>query len=311
MRFMRVLMAAFAVAGVTACGSDSVSKVVAPDAFSSIRWVNAVPDTVAMDYRIVDYPSNASEPNLAFRASSGNWRNLPPGAHHIKVFFTNTTAAGTDVSVVSQVFVDTTLTFEQGKKYTILHYGFAKTGATPKQHLVLIEDVPPDPAAGQIGLRAINAAPALGAVDIYTIAATATGGAATGTPTFPALAPAAVTSWLALAALPGPVLPATAPLATTYRIAATPPASTTPVADALAPPGQIGVPSTTVAGVQSQPLDPIAGTQQPLSDLTAVVFGPQVSYTLRTPQGTNVTIAAGTTGGVTVLLDKHPPRISP
>ncbi len=311
MRFMRVLMAGITVAGLSACGSDSVSKVVAPDVFSSIRWVNAVSDTVAMDYRIVDVATNASEPNLAFRASSGNWRNLPPGAHHIKVFFTNTTQAGTDVSIVSQVFVDTTLTFEEGKKYTILHYGFAKAGATPKQQLVLIEDVPPTPASGQIALRAINAAPALGAVDVYTIPATATGGATSGSATFTNVAPGGIVAWLALAALPGPVLPATTPLATTYRIAATAPASTTPVADALAPPGQIGVPSTTVAGVVSQPLDPIAGTQQPLSDLTAVVFGPQVSYTLRTPAGTTVTIPATATGGVTVLLDKHPPRISP
>ena len=273
--------------------------------------MNAVPDTVAMDYRIVDYPSNASEPNLAFRSSSGNWRNLPPGPHHVKVFFTNTTAAGTDVSVVSQVFVDTTLTFEQGKKYTILHYGFAKAGATPKQQLVVIEDAPPTPGAGQIALRAINAAPALGAVDIYTLPATATGGATSGSATFTNLAPGTIATWLGLAALPGPVPPSTTPPATTYRIAATPPAATTPVADALAPPGQPAVPSTTVAGVVSQPLDAIAGTQQPLSALTAVVFGPQVSYTLRTPTGGSVTIPATATGSVTVLLDEHPPRISP
>jgi len=71
------------------------------------------------------------------------------------------------------------------------------------------------------------------------------------------------------------------------------------------------VPSTTVAGVVSQPLDAIAGTQQALSDLTAVIFGPQVSYTLTTPAGGTSTIAAGATGSVTVIIDKHPPRISP
>jgi hypothetical protein len=274
---------------------------VSPEPFTSIRWVNAVADTVAMDYRIVDMASNASEPNLAFRASSGNWRNLPPGSHHIKVFFTNTTVAGTDVSVVGQVIVDTTLTFEVGKKYTILHYGFTKAGASPADRLIVIEDLPPTPSAGQIALRAINAAPSLGTVDLYAMPAAATGGATSGGATFPGLAPAAVTGWIGLPAVS----------TGSYRVAATAPASTAAVADALAPVGAAAVPSTTVAGVVSQPLDAIAGTQQALSDLTAVVFGPQVSYTLRTPAGGTSTVAAGTTGAVTVLLDKHPPRISP
>ena len=301
MHLNRMLLAAFFVVAVTACSDDPLSTEVAPAPFTSIRWVNAVPDTVAMDYRIVDYPSNASEPNLAFRASSGNWRNLPPGAHHIKVFFTNTTQAGTNVSVVSQTFVDTTLTFEEGKKYTILHYGFAKAAATPKQQLVVIEDVPPSPAAGQIALRAINAAPALGTIDLYAIPAAATGGATTGAATFPALAPGAIAPWVAMSSV------ATG----SYRVAATAPASTAALADALAPVGVAAVPSTTVAGVVSQPLDAIAGTQQAQSALTAVVFGPAVAYTLTTPAGATVVIPGGTTGGVTVLLDRNPPRISP
>ena len=312
MRFTRMLAAAFVVAGITACESDPTSTEVSPDPFSSIRWVNAVADTVAMDYRIIDVPTNASEPNLAFRASSGNWRNLPPGTHRIRVFFTNTTAAGTDVSVVSQVIVDTTLTFEQDRKYTIVHYGFTKAGATPADRLILIEDVPPTPAAGQIGLRAINAAPALGTVDVFAEPATASSTApATTPPIFSGLAPAAVANWIGLTALPGPVPPSVTPLATSYRVAAAPTTTTVPTAAALAPTGLPAVPSTTVAGVVSQPLDAIAGTQQPTSALTAVIYGPQVSYTLRTPTGGSVVIAAGTTGGVGVLLDKHPPRISP
>jgi hypothetical protein len=301
MQFNRMLLAIFSVVAVAACSDDPISKTVAPDAFTSIRWVNAVADTVAMDYRIVDIASNASEPNLPFRASSGNWRNLPPGSHHIKVFFTNTTAAGTDVSVVGQVIVDTTLTFDEGKKYTILHYGFTKAGASPADRLIVIEDVPPTPSAGQIALRAINAAPSLGTIDLYAMPAAATGGATSGTATFPALAPAAVAGWIGLPAV------ATG----SYRVAGTAPASTAALVDALAPVGAAAVPSTTVAGVVSQPLDAIGGTQQALSDLTAVVFGPQVAYTLRTPTGGTSTVAAGTTGGVTVLIDKHPPRISP
>jgi hypothetical protein len=311
MHFTRMLVAGLGIPAILACGSDPVSREVSPDPFASIRWVNAVADTVAMDYRIVDVPTNASEPNLPFRASSGNWRNVPPGAHQIRVFFTNTTAAGTDVSVVSTVIVDTVLTFEEGRKYTILHYGFTKTGASPADRLILIEDVPPTPAAGQVGLRAINAAPTLGAVDIYAEPRTATGGPTTTTPIFTGVAPAAVTSWMGLAALPGPVAPSTTPPATTYRVAATPPATTTPTADVLAPTGQPAVPSTTVAGVVSQPLDAIGGSQQPASAMTAVVFGPQVSYTLTRPTGGTVVVAATTTNAIGVLIDKHPPRISP
>jgi hypothetical protein len=302
MHVSRILIASALLIGIAACNSDPTSTEVTPDPFTSIRWVNAVPDTVAMDYRIIDYPSNASEPNLAFRASSGNWRNLPPGNHHIRVFFTNTTAAGNDVNVVSQVFVDTTLFFEEGKKYTILHYGFAKAGASPKQRLVLIPDVLPDVPTGQIALRVINAAPALGTVDVYANPGTAIGGAATGTPKFPAVAAGSATTWQTLPVVAAP---------TNYRLTATGPGSTSALADALGPPGVAAVPSTTVAGVVSQPLDAIAGTQQAQSALTAVIFGPAVAYTLRTPTGGTVNVAAGTTGGVTVLLDKHPPRISP
>lgn len=299
MHITRVLLAGLVVAGVAACDSDPVSKEVSPEAFSSIRWVNAVPDTVAMDYRIVDYPSNASEPNLAFRASSGNWRNLPPGTHRIRVFFTNTTAAGTDVSVVSQVFVDTTLTFDVTKKYTILHYGFAKSSASPKQRLIVIPDELPTVAAGQIALRVINATTA--PVDVYANAATAAGGAVTGTPRFTNVAPAAATAWV--------TVPAVA--AGSYRVTATPSSATTLVADALAPVGLPAVPSTTVAGVVSQPLDAVAGTQQAQSALTVVVFGPGVAYVLRTPTGASSNVAGTSTGGIATLLDVHPPRISP
>lgn len=302
MHFTRMLVAGLAVTGLVACSEDPVSKFVTPEPFASIRWVNAVADTVAMDYRIVDHASNASEPNLAFRASSGNWRNLPPGAHQIKVFFTNTTAAGTNTSVVSQVIVDTTLTFEVGRKYTIVHYGFTKAGATPADRLILIEDVPPTPAATQFGLRAIHAAPALGSVDVFAEPAAASSTApATTPPIFANLAPAGITSWAGLQTV----------TTGSYRVAVAPPATSLPSAAVLAPPGNPAVPSTTVAGVVSQPLDAIAGTQQATSALTAVIYGPQVSYTLTTPTGGSVVIAATTTGAVGVLLDKHPPRISP
>jgi hypothetical protein len=301
MQFTRLIFAGLVVVAVAACDNDPVSTEVTPDPSAAIRWVNAVPDTVAMDYRIVDYPSNASEPNLPFRASSGNWRIVPAGTHRIRVFFTNTTAAGTMPDVVSQVFVDTTLTFEVGKKYTILHYGFAKTGASPKQRLVVIPDDPPTPGAGQIAVRAINAAPGFGTVDLYAkvvLDTTTSAAVVTGTPLFANLAAAGITAWTNIAA---------APAASTYRFNATAPGATAALADLIAPPGSPAAAQTPT----TPPLDPIAGTRQGQSAITVVVFGPRVAYVLKTPAGASVNVAGSSTGGATTLLDRHPPRISP
>ncbi|MDP9177867.1 MAG: DUF4397 domain-containing protein [Gemmatimonadota bacterium] len=298
MQFQRILLAGFASLALAACNDDPVSREVAPEASAQVRWVNAVSDTVAMDYRFVTYPSNASQAGLAFRANSGNWRRVPAGTHRVRVFFTNSTAAGQAASVVSQVFVDTTFSLEAEKKYTILHYGYTKASATPKHRLIVIEDVLPTVPAGQIAVRAVNAAPAFGTVNIFASTATATGGAATGSPVFSNVAPGAVTSWVNL-----PVATGT----NSYRVAATAPASTDALADLLAPAGT----AATAATATSAALDAIAGTRQGTSALTVVIFGPQVAYVLRTPTGTSSSVAATTTGGVGVLLDAHPARISP
>lgn len=301
MQFTRLIFAGLVVAAVVACDDDPVMTEVTPDPSAAIRWVNAVPDTVAMDYRIVDYPSNASEPNLPFRASSGNWRILPAGTHRIRVFFTNTTAAGSMPAVVSQIFLDTTLTFEVGKKYTILHYGYAKSDATPKQRLILIPDDPPTPAAGQVAIRAINAAPGIGPVDLYSqvvLDTTTAAAAVSGAPLFANIPLAGVTAWTDVAA---------APSGRTFRVNATATGETTPLADLLAPPGAAAAAQTPTTA----PLDPIAGARQGQSALTFVVFGPRVAYVLKTPAGASVNVAGSTTGGATTLLDRHPPRISP
>lgn len=300
MRFSRVWHVGTALLAVVACSDDPVSTVVSPEASGAIRWVNAVPDTVAMDYRFISYPSNASEPSLGFRSQSGNWRIIPAGSHRVRVFFTNTTAAGTAPAVVSQIFIDTSLTLVANAKYTAVHYGYTKAGASPKHRLIMVEDVLPTVPDGQVAFRLINAAPAFGAVNLYATLGTATGGAATGTPIFSNVAAGAVTQWVNV-----PV--ATGSDATTYRLTATAPGSTAAVADALAPVGAAAVAATP----STAPLDPIAGARQSKSAMTVVVFGPRVAYTLRQPDGTTVTIPATTTGGIAVLLDVHPPRISP
>lgn len=298
MQISRIIIAAFAVLVLAACNDDPISREVAPEASAQVRWVNAVPDTVAMDYRFVTYPSNASQPTLAFRANSGNWRRIPAGTHRVRVFFTKGTAAGDASSTVSLVFVDTTFALEAEKKYTILHYGFTKAGASPKHRLVVIEDVVPDVPSGQIAIRAINAAPAFGAVDIFAAVATAAGGAIPAAKAFTNVAPGAVTSWVNF-----PVATGT----NSYRVAATAVGSATVVADVLAPAGNPAVAATAGTGA----LDAVAGTRQATSALTVVVFGSRVAYVLRTPAGGTSSVAGTTTGDVGVLLDKSPVRISP
>ncbi|MEO5588570.1 MAG: DUF4397 domain-containing protein [Gemmatimonadaceae bacterium] len=297
MQFSRALFIALA-APLVACSSDPVSREVTPEASAAIRWVNAIADTVPMDYRVVTYPSNASEPGLAFQGSSGRWRIIPAGTHDVKAFFANTTAAGTDVSIVSQVIDQASFNLEANKKYTILHYGFAKTGASPQRRLTLIEDVTPTVPAGQIAIRVINAAPALGTVNVYANLGTAASGAVPGTPAFTNVAPGAVTAWVNFPVAAAPQ---------TYRVSATAPGSTTALVDMLAP---VGAPAV-AQGANQAPLDAVAGSQQATSAFTIVVFGPRVSYILRTPTGGTSTVAATTAGAAATLLDVWPAKISP
>jgi hypothetical protein len=299
MQFSRALLAGVAIATLAACDEDAISEELGPQSSAAIRWVNAVADTVAMDYRVIDYPSNASEASLAFQGVSGRWRIIPAGNHQVKAFFTSTTAAGTGVDIVSQVIDEASFNLEANKKYTILHYGFAKAGANPQKKLTLIEDVVPTVPAGQIAIRVINAAPALGTVNVYANLGTAVGGAATGTPAFSNVAAGAATPWVNFPAASGG--------ATTYRVTATAPGSTAALADFLAP---VGTPAT-AATATSGALDAVPGTQQATSALTIIVFGPRVSYVLRTPAGGTSPVAATTTGVANVLADVWPARISP
>ena len=80
MQFSRALSIGLAATALMACSEDPISKEVSPEASAAIRWVNAVPDTVGMDYRVVDYPSNASEPDSATwaRAAAGGSFPLVP-----------------------------------------------------------------------------------------------------------------------------------------------------------------------------------------------------------------------------------------
>lgn len=286
------------------CSGDTVSTLITPDPHAAVRWVNLVPDTIPMDYRIVDVVTNANEPNIAYRGSSGAYRSVPPGQHHIRVFPSGLTAAACNgPSVVSQILLDTTVTFATNHYYTVFHAGYMKTGSTPKQHFVITDDALPTVAAGTISIRAANAFGS--AADIFVRGATAVGGAVTPPAAFANVASLATTAYTAFPTA------ATTPATSSYRVSATATGTTTPLlADGLLP---LGTPA--FAGSTSvPPLDPIGGTQQDGSVLTAVVTPPAVSYTLTSSgsqsacpaAGTQTVIAGTTTGAVITLVDKNP-----
>ncbi len=299
MQFSRTFLVAAAVLAVTACKSDPISKVVTPEASAAVRWVNAISDTVGMDYRIVDYPSNASEPGLLYGASSGNWRIVPAGTHQIKAFFACPAALSTcnQASIVSTVIDEATFSLEANKKYTILHYGFAKAGSTPAKKMILIEDVVPTVPAGQVAIRVINAAPALGTISVYSALAAATGGAAAGTPAYASVAPGTASAWVNFPAATG---------TNSYRVTATASGSTTPLVDFLAPGGIASVAATATTAA----LDAVPGARIAGSAFTVVIFGPRVAYVLQPATGGGA-VAGSTTGLAAALLDVWPPRISP
>ena len=149
------------VAGVvSACSPEEIIEVdEIPTA--GVRFINAVPDTGAMDFRFVDMPENSAHWNIAFRnnpVTSGGvtastlvqYKPTRAGQRHLRIFMNGTTAA-----VASTVVKDTIVTLEAGKNYTALLWGNARGGTNPMR-LSFYEEAVPDPGT-QVALRVINA----------------------------------------------------------------------------------------------------------------------------------------------------------
>jgi uncharacterized protein DUF4397 len=303
MKVYRLLPVA-ALALFAGCSGDSVSTLVTPDAHAAVRWVNAVPDTIAMDYRIVDVLTNANEASVAYRKTSGSYRAVPPGTHRIRVFPASTVAAACNgPSVVGQILLDTTVTFTANHYYTVLHAGYMKSGASPQHRLIISDDVFPAATAGSISIRVANALPA--AADVFVTGAVAAGGAVSGAAAFPNLAFGATSAYASVATA------ATTPAASSYRVTATTAGTTTPLmADGLLPIG-----TAAFAGSTTVPaLDPVGGTQQSGSVITAVATPPGVAYTLTSSgtapscpkPGVTTVVPAVPGGAIVTLIDKNP-----
>ncbi len=186
MRFLRYLPLA-ALMFVGACDQEATITNVARPPLAYIRYVHAVPDFGATDFKFVDAVEySPSYANSTFR-TVGIYQGVRAGSRNWKVFRNSSNIAETQ-----QVLAEGTTNFEAGKYYTILHRGFAvAANGTPAQGIVLIEDVRPDVNAG-IHWRSVNAIVGLTNQDVFV-------GAPAGTPAASNVAPGGASAYAARA----------------------------------------------------------------------------------------------------------------
>ena len=249
------------------------------------RFINAVPDTNAMDLRFIDIVENSAHYQIGFRdgpaTSAGvtgsaqiEYKNTRAGSRHFRIFLNGTTAA-----IASTVLEDTTVTLEAGKVYTAIMQGTARTGG---MNLVVYEEVVADPAAN-VALRVINTTAS--AIDVRTYPAS---GAAPAAPTWAAVAPYSRSSFVTAA-----------PAQMKYNVVAAG-GVTALVPDALA---LIGAPASSSAGTSTLDIEGLPGTTQAGSSVTAIIFPASVAGS-NAPQAP----AAFTKTGMTFMWDRRPPR---
>jgi hypothetical protein len=247
------------VAGLMATGCEDDELGPAPP-IAAVRFVNAVADTGAMDFRVVDVIGDAPQfLENPFRAATP-YQAVQAGTRHVRVWVT---PSRSDTLAGSPMLWDTTFNFAAGTNYTVAMTGFARSGSSPALLMQIIADPAPTPAGGQIGLRVVNFGAGLGAIDAFW---RRSADPAPGTSFAANLAFGGASSYLAVD---------TAAL----RVAVTSTGTTTPtLADVVGPAGVAGTPSA----------NPIAGTRVAGSVLTAIfvpasVVGSQAPQTLTTP----------------------------
>lgn len=141
---------------------------------AGVRFINAVPDTNAMDFRFIDIVESNAHYNIGFRngpstvggvtgSAQIEYKNTRAGSRRFRIFLSDPSQA-----VASFMLKDTTVTIEAGKLYTAMMWGNARGG---NMKFVFYEEVITDPGT-QVGLRVINAT--ANPVEVRTYPSTAT-----------------------------------------------------------------------------------------------------------------------------------------
>lgn len=148
-RSFRTLAALALVAvAASACSDDDTT---APEQLAQVRVVHASPDAPNVDVLVDDATPLT---NVAYRAASG-FLDVDAGVRRLRVRATGTTTTVIDASPA----------LANGGSYTVL-----ATGLLADIQPVVAQDNLTDPAAGQVKLRVIHAAPAAAGVDVYATA---------------------------------------------------------------------------------------------------------------------------------------------
>jgi len=159
MRLSRFVMLCVATASVAACDKkvDIVTPTLPP--LSYARFINSVADTGGLDVRAQDQIEfSPVANNLAFRAATPYYQTQA-GVRRFRVFPTST-----NIDITSKVLSEASITLPENGRFTLLLAGSARAGTVK---LWVIDDNAAAPAAGQIGLRSLNAAG--GVIDAYVV----------------------------------------------------------------------------------------------------------------------------------------------
>ncbi len=298
MRLLKLCACGVLAVAFAACSRDTSGTIQAPDPVAGLRYINAVPDTGGLDFRVVDIVANAPNTvNATFRTGGAPYgiptTYLPPyfavlaGQREIRVFKNNS-----NPDTASVVLFDTTFTFTQGLNYTMYLYGYSRTASTPKLAAQITCDTLPSatPLTGKkIAMRVLNLIPTTAGapspttnVDVWFVAQAATTPFA-GTATFTNVGFGGVTPYYL-----------GQDSSSTLKIAATATGTNTPA-----------LISTNLQGgtLGTSTADPIPGGGVPGSGFTAILV-PQSVAGSQAPAGFTTPVALFAT-------DIKPPRTAP
>jgi hypothetical protein len=182
-RIFKFSVLGLAAGAIVACRPDEVIPTEnIPTA--GVRFINAVPDTMPLDFRFVDIVESNAHFRIAFRnspCSSGGvtsscqvqYKNARAGSRRFRIFLNDTVQAVASTQIVPEG----TFTFNAGSNYTALLWGWASPAdatvprqpGSPAMTLDIFEETVPDPGT-QVALRVINAT--RGAIDVRTFPCT-------------------------------------------------------------------------------------------------------------------------------------------